>query len=149
MTAAPEIAGCDTLRRGFIPMRFVALILVVVSALSTQLAAQENPTLSVVLEEHSIPFPPSSIPHLNTKITSLAVLDDDLEFVIAYYVDKPKNELRAPLPLTRYNKITGNWDYMPYSESQLKVSDISDISDNSGIPCLGSVVCKKMRSGIS
>jgi len=90
-------------------MRFVALILVIVSALLTQLAAQENPTLSAVLEEHSIPFPPS-IPHLNSKITSVAVSDDDLEFVIAYCLDTLKNELRALLLLTRCHKITGKWE---------------------------------------
>jgi hypothetical protein len=116
-------------------MPLVALILVVASALLTQLAAQENPTLSAVLEEHSIPFPPTSIPHRNTKTTSFAMLDADPEFITAYYLDT-KNELRAPLLLRRYNKITGKWDYMPYSESRLKVSDNSD---NSGIPCLGSV----------
>ena len=118
MTAAPDIAGCDTFRReSFIPMRFVALILVVVSALLTQLAGQENSTLSAVLQDHSIAFPPTSVPHLNTKIASFAVLDDDLEFVIAYYLDNPKNELRAPLLLTRYNKITGKWDHMLSSRS--------------------------------
>jgi hypothetical protein len=37
MTAAPDIAGCGTVRRGsFILMRFEALILVVVSAFLTQ-----------------------------------------------------------------------------------------------------------------
>ena len=53
------------------------------------------------------------------------MLDDDPESVTAYYLDNPKNELRAPLLLTRYNKITGNGDHMPYSEPPLKVSDIS------------------------
>src|SRR5215469_4197785 len=104
-------------------MALVALTLVVASALLTQLAAQENPTLSAVLQQHLIPFPPTSIPHLNTKTTSFARLDDAPEFVTPYYLDNPKNELRAPLLLTRYNKITGQWDYMPYSESRSKVSE--------------------------
>ncbi len=54
-------------------------------------AAQDNPTFADVLREHSIAFPPASIPHLNAKITSFDILDDEQEFVIAYYLDNPKD----------------------------------------------------------
>lgn len=83
MTATPDPAGCDTFSapefytdalRSFDSGRGKCLV--------DQLAAQENPTLSAAVEDHSIPFPPTSAPHLNTKITSFAALDDDLEFVI-------------------------------------------------------------------
>jgi hypothetical protein len=143
MTAAPEIAVVIPFGAGFHTDALRSFDSGRCKCLVDPMAAQENPTLSAVLEEHSILFPPTSIPHLDTKITSFARFDDDLEFVIASYLDNPKNELQAPLLLTRYNKITGKWDYMPYSESRLKVSDISD---KSGIPCLGSVTSVQKRA---
>lgn len=100
-------------------------------------AAQQNPTFADVLKEHAIPFPPATIPHLNSKITSFDILDDEREFVIAYYLDNSKIELRAPLLVTRLNKVTGDWDHAALAESELAVTDIKDGANS---PCLGSVM---------
>src|SRR5215831_13045301 len=72
--------------------------------------AQENPTLAAVLTEHSIALPPEPAPHLNARIASYGILDDEKEFVIGYYLDRPNFELKAPLLLTRFDKTTGRWD---------------------------------------
>ncbi len=120
----------------------VAMILLGIAWFSPCGVSQENPTFADVLKQHSVPFPPATIPHLNTKITSFDILDDEQEFVIAYYPDNPKNELRAPLLLTRLNKLTGRWDHAALAESELAVTDIKD---GSNFPCLGSVM-KVQRS---
>jgi hypothetical protein len=96
MTAAPEIAVVIPFGAGFHTDALRSFDSGRCKCLVDPMAAQENPTLSAVLEEHSILFPPTSIPHLDTKITSFARFDDDLEFVITYYLDNPKNELQAP-----------------------------------------------------
>jgi len=69
--------------------------------------AQENPTLAAVLTEHSIALPPEPAPHLNARITSYGILDDEKEFLIGYYLDRPNYELKAPLLLTRFDKTSG------------------------------------------
>jgi hypothetical protein len=115
----------------------VALILLSIAWLIPYGAAQENPTFADVLKQHSTPFPPATIPHLNSKITSFDILDDEQEFVIAYYLDNPKNELRAPLLVTRLNKVDGRWDHAAFAESELAVTDIKD---SANFPCLGSVM---------
>ena len=99
--------------------------------------AQENPTLAAVLTEHSIALPPEPAPHLNARIASYGILDDEKEFVIGYYLDRPNFELKAPLLLTRFDKTTGRWDNREYDESQLRMSDIKDGPE---VPCLGSVL---------
>src|SRR5215467_328887 len=88
--------------------------------------AQENPTLAAVLTEHSIALPPEPAPHLNARIASYGILDDEKEFVIGYYLDRPNFELKAPLLLTRFDKTTGRWDNRKYDQSQLRMSDIKD-----------------------
>jgi hypothetical protein len=114
-----------------------ALILFSIAWFSHCGAAQENPTLADVLKQHSIPFPPATIPHLNAKITSFDILDDETEFVIGYYLDNPKNEMRAPLLVTRMNKVNGHWDHAALAESELAVTDIKG---GANTPCLGSVM---------
>ena len=69
--------------------------------------AQENPTLAAVLTEHSIALPPEPAPHLNARITSYGILDDEKDFLIGYYLDRPNYELKAPLLLTRFDKTSG------------------------------------------
>jgi hypothetical protein len=111
--------------------------------LTVQVQAQENPTLADVLKENSVPLPPAPIPHLNSVITSFAVLNDDREFLIAYYLEHPNYELRAPLSITRYMKDSGRWQHVEYFESQVAVSDMKNGTDFS---CLGSVL-QAQRAG--
>lgn len=114
-----------------------AVALTLLLCLLPYAAAQENPTFADVLREHSIPFPPASIPHLNAKITSFDILDDEREFVIAYYLDDPKDPvLRAPLLVTRYNKVNGRWDHAALAEAELAVTDMKEAN----VSCLGSVM---------
>jgi hypothetical protein len=114
-----------------------------VVCLAVQVLAQQNPTLADVLKENSVPFPPTSVPHLNSVITSFAVLNDDSEFLIAYYLDHPNYELREPLSVTRYRKDSGQWQHVEFSAKQLAVSDMKNGAD---FPCLGSVL-QAQRAG--
>jgi hypothetical protein len=76
------------------------------------LAAQDYQSLAEVLKQESIPFPPTSIPHLNAEISSFATLNDTNEFVIAYYLaDRTSQRLLSPLLITRFDKIAGKWQH--------------------------------------
>ena len=63
-------------------MRFVALIPVVVSGLLTNWRHRKTPRFLLQWKITRSRSHPTSAPHLNTKITSFAALDGDLEFVI-------------------------------------------------------------------
>jgi hypothetical protein len=45
-------------------------------------AAQQNPTLADVLKREAIPYPRTTVLHLNSRITSYATLNDAQEFLI-------------------------------------------------------------------
>ncbi len=71
------------------PQVLWALLLTV--CLGIGVAAQQNPTLAEVLKQNAVSFSTASLSHLNSRITSFAILDDDREFLIAYYLDNPEN----------------------------------------------------------
>ena len=125
-------------------MRRLWWVTFLVVCLAVQVLAQQNPTLAEVLKENSIPFPPTSIPHLTTPITSFAVYNDDREFLIAYYLEHPNYELREPLLITRYKKNSGQWQHVDFFEKQLAVSDMKN---EAGFPCLGSVLRAQQAGG--
>jgi len=76
-------------------------------------------------------------------ITSFAILNDDREFLIAYYLEHPNYELREPLSTTRYGKDSGKWQHAEFFGKQLAVSDMRNGADFS---CLGSVL-QAQRAG--
>ncbi len=101
--------------------RGVLFYLLSLSACATWLGAQQYPPLADVLQQESIPFPPTSIPDLNRAITSYATLNDSREFAIAYYIADPKTEaLQPPLLITRYNKLTGEWSHITVDSSRVE-----------------------------
>ena len=113
--------------------------LVLISCLSCAVG-QQYEIFADVLKHNSIPFPPTSIPNLTEQITSYATLNDDREFVIAYYLASPKDQaLRYPLFVTRFNKISGQWQ-------QVALSDIPVKTHVGSTECLGSVLDVK-RNG--
>ena len=111
---------------------FVAVLLLGGSA-----GAQPNPTLADVLRHESV-LPPVTIPHLDSRITSYATLNNDQEFLIAYYLDNPRNELRFPLLVTSLDKHSGKWRHAELTGIKVQVFEGADhqIQDD----CLGSVL---------
>lgn len=105
-------------------VRLALVLLTVLSSCVGVSCAQEFTTLAEVLQEQSIPFPPTSIPHLSAPITSFAVLNDAREFLIAYYLSDDKTwELHYPLLITQYNKGTGQWQHVALDRSQVNAND--------------------------
>ncbi len=86
---------------------FASLLLVLL--FPGYVGGQQNPTLAEVLKQNSVSLHLSSVAHLNDPITSYATLNTDREFLIAYYLVNPGNELHFPLLLTRFDKRSGKW----------------------------------------
>lgn len=82
---------------------------------------QQDQTLADVLKQSSVPFRFRSVPHLNDRITSYATLNTDREFVIAYDLVGPGNELHFPLFLSRFDKQSGKWQEMPFTDLKVKI----------------------------
>ena len=118
-------------------MRKAPWTIVLVALFVPQVWAQQNPTLAEVLTQYSIASPSVFIPHLESVITSYAILNDDHEFLIAYYLEHPNYELREPLLITRYQRDSARWQHMEFMGKQLAVSDMKNGAD---FPCLGSVL---------
>jgi hypothetical protein len=125
-------------------MRQARWAVLLAACITVEAPAQQNPTLAEVLEENSIPLPPTSIPHLTTRITSFAISNDDREFLIAYYLDHPNFELREPLLVTRCKKNSKQWRHVEFFEKQLAVRDMKN---ESGVPCLGSALRAQQAGG--
>jgi hypothetical protein len=98
--------------------------------------AQQNQTLADVLKKSSVSSGLNSVAHLDDSITSYAILNTDREFLIAYYLVNPGNELQSPLFLTRFDKSSGEW--------QQAQTDPKTISDGTGpqtqLDCIGSAI---------
>lgn len=112
--------------------KLLALILL----LGALVFAQQNPSLAEVLSQNSISALPGSLPHLTLRITSYSVLDEEQEFIIAYYIDDGSMELRGPLMVSRLNKVSGIWNHVELSSSSLGIPEFKDTP----IACLGSVL---------
>lgn len=117
--------------------QFIRLSLLTVGLIAGSATAQ-NPTLADVLKQEGIPSPQRTIPHLNSRITSFATLNDDQEFLIAYYLDNPKNELRFPLLVTLFDKHSGRWRHVELTD--IKVQIFADTDHEIQDDCMGSVL---------
>jgi hypothetical protein len=84
---------------------------------------QQDETLAGVLAQNSVSFQSISIPHLNDAITSYTTLNTDREFLIAYYLVVPRNELHFPLLLTRLDKQSGKWQEASLTDLKVKMSE--------------------------
>jgi len=122
-----RIAGVVQSRRELdMGARLAWVLLALISSCVGVTWAQQYTTLAEVLHEQSIPFPPTSIPHLSAPITSFAALNDAREFLIAYYLaDGKTQQLHYPLLITQYNKGTGQWKHVALDRSQVHVDDSS------------------------
>jgi hypothetical protein len=100
--------------------------------------AEQDQTLADVLKQNSVPFPPSSVPHLNAPITSYATLNNEQEFLIAYYLVASRNELRFPLFLTRFDKQAGKWQHASLTDLSVKI--LQGTEDEMQDDCIGSVL---------
>jgi hypothetical protein len=112
--------------------------LAIVFLIMGTISAQQKPTLADVLKQEGIPSPPVSIPNSSARITSFSKLNDDHEFLIAYYLDNPKNELRFPLFLTHFDKQSGRWRHVELTG--LKVNIFAGTDHQPSGDCLGSVL---------
>jgi hypothetical protein len=120
------IAGC---LRGALAILFLAVGTV---------PAQQNPTLADVFKQEGIPSPPVSILNSTSRIVSFSKLSDDQEFLIAYYLDNPQNELRFPLLLTQFDKRSRKWRHVGLTG--LKVNIFAGTDHELPDDCLGSVL---------
>ena len=115
----------------------VALLLAVLM-FPVHAGGQQAPTLAEVLKQNSVTAHLSSVSHLNEAITSYATLNTEREFVIAYYLVTPRNELRFPLLIARFDKRSNKW--LEASLSDLKVKTSGDGQPVTQGDCLGSAV---------
>lgn len=113
-------------------------LLVAAVLLGRWASGQQNPTLGDVLKQESVPVPLVAILHLDSRITSYATLNDDQEFLVAYYLDNPKNELRFPLFVAQFNRQSGQWRHAELNNTKVQIFGATDhvIQDD----CLGSVL---------
>lgn len=65
-------------------------------------------------------------------------MNDDREFVIAYYLDNPKNELRFPLLITLFDKHSAIWRHVELTD--IKVQIFGDTDHELQDDCIGSVL---------
>lgn len=116
---------------------FVFLLLVLL--FPARAGGQQNQTLGDVLAQNSISSSSlSSVSHLNDPITSYTTLNTDREFLIAYYLAAPQNELRFPLLLTRLDKRSGKWQEA--SLTDMKVQLGKGTRQQAQDDCIGSAV---------
>jgi hypothetical protein len=106
--------------------------------LPARILAQQPETLSGVLKAHSLPEPPPSIPDLHSSITSYATLDNQREFLIAYYRVAAGNLLGFPILLTRFNKNTNTWEHA--SLKDVSVAAFPGGRSKISTDCVGSVM---------
>lgn len=99
---------------------------------------QQDQRLVDVLKQSSVSFDLKSVPHLNDAITSYATLNTDHEFLIAYYLITPRNELHFPLFLTRYDKLSGQWQEASLTDLKVKISEGTEPETEE--ECIGSAL---------
>jgi hypothetical protein len=67
-------------------------------------------------------------------ITNYEVLNRPRQFVLAYYVATGSNLFESPLRLLRYDKLSGRWDTVEFSDIE------TEAGPGLQAPCLGSAV---------
>jgi hypothetical protein len=75
----------------------------------------------------------AKLENLDKNITSGAELDDETQFLIAYYIDDGTSALNPPLYLERFDRKLGSWKSATLGEAEAR-------SENLGVPCLGSIL---------
>jgi hypothetical protein len=90
-------------------------------------------TLRQVLAAKSLPIVTAKLENLDKNITSGAELDDETQFLIAYYIDDGTSALNPPLYLERFDRKQGSWKSATLGKAEARSQDID-------VPCLGSVM---------
>ncbi len=109
--------------------RFLVLAVWLAASCSSSLAQ----TLHDVLNEHKIPVGPAPIQNLSQRITSFAVLDDETNFLIAYYIDDGSGLLSPPLYMARFVKKDQSWKINALRKVEASFKTFQ-------VPCLGSAM---------
>jgi len=101
--------------------------------------AQEPETLSEVLRRDGLSVSALAISNARSAISSYSTLNDDQEFVIAYYLVDPsdRNRLRPPLMVARLQKNSGKW-----SQASIQGAQVDALGRRAELKsdCLGSVL---------
>src|SRR5579863_4134555 len=97
--------------------------LILVLILPVYARGQQVRTLAEVLKQNSIYSHLSSVQHLNDQITSYATLNNEREFLIAYYLVTPRNELRFPILLARFDKQSNKWQEASFTGLKVKAAE--------------------------
>jgi hypothetical protein len=120
-------------------MRYAAVAaLLLVSLLPAYVVGDQDRTLAQVLAHNSLTYDSSSVSHLNDPITSYATLNNENEFVIAYYLVAPRNELHFPLLLARFDKQSGKWQEASLTDLKVKLFEGKSLVAQD--ECIGSAV---------
>lgn len=90
-------------------------------------------TLREVLAAKNLPTAAAKLENLDKNITSGAELDDESQFLIAYYIDDGTSALTPPLYLERFDRKQGSWKSATLGKAETRWQDID-------VPCLGSVM---------
>jgi len=90
-------------------------------------------TLRQVLAAKNLPVAATKLENLDKNITSGAELDDESQFLIAYYIDDGTSALNPPLYLERFDRKQGSWKNATLGKAETRWQDID-------VPCLGSVM---------
>lgn len=122
-------------RRGF-RLAHVAVSVIVVVVFSTTGITE---TLKDLLRAHNIPENPQPTAILDKPITSYGVLDDEKDFVVAYYVDDGSGQLREPLLVSHFDKVARRWRSAAILEVDARARGVSIEGSRFNIGCLGSV----------
>jgi hypothetical protein len=90
-------------------------------------------TLRHVLAAKNLPIAVAKLENLDKNITSGAELDDETQFLIAYYIDDGTSALNPPLYLERFDRKLGSWKGAMLEKAEARWQDME-------VPCLGSVM---------
>jgi len=90
-------------------------------------------TLREALSAKNLPVAAAKLENLDKNITSRGILDDESQFLIAYYIDDGTSALNPPLYLERYDRKQGSWKGATLEKAEARWQDMD-------VPCLGSVM---------
>jgi hypothetical protein len=99
--------------------------------LGAEMACSE--TLREALAAKNLPVAGAKLENLDKNITSGAILDDESQFLIAYYIDDGTSALNPPLYLERFDRKQGSWKGATLEKAEAR-------SENMDVPCLGSIM---------
>jgi hypothetical protein len=107
------------------------ILIVSILFFGTERASSE--TLRQVLASKNLPITGAKLENLDKDITSGAELDDESQFLIAYYIDDGTSALNPPLYLERFDRRQGSWKSITLGKAGVRAQDME-------VPCLGSVM---------